>query len=94
MIGRTNPGRHFGLGVVKKNLKNWWKRNPEKLSNLFVEFPVSVWVCATNFLVPQKPQKFWSSENNVIIPAGATTYFLRPTAAPQTVEKQTLVGRK
>ena len=79
---------------VKQHLKNLWKRNPEKLSNWFVKFPLSVWVCATNFLVPQKPQKFWSSENNVIIPAGAITYFPRPTAAPQTVEKQTQVGRK
>ena len=49
------------------------KETLQKDSNVFVKFPQSVWVCATNFLVPQKPQKFWSSENKVIIPAGATT---------------------
>ena len=79
---------------VKLHLKNCGKETLKNLSNLFVKFPHSVWVCATNFLVPQKPQKFWSAENNVIIPAGATTYFPRPTVAPQTVEKQTRVGRK
>ena len=50
---------------------------------MFVKLPQFVWVCAANFLVSKKPQKFWSAENKVIIPAGATT-FLQLDLVPRT----------